>query len=137
MGRLDARLLRVLFGAMMVGVLVLSLLPPSAGSVVTVGWDKANHASAFFALAVLGLGGYPGRTAFVCAGLLGYGVLVELLQGTTTWRAAEAADLLADAIGIAVGVVAVAMMRRAGVSWPAAASRDASRRATAGRPPTA
>jgi len=135
--RLHPGLLRLAFVALLLGVLVLSLLPPSAGSVVTIGWDKANHASAFFALGVLGMAAYPGRSAMLAAGLLGYGALVELLQGLTTWRSAEWNDLLADAVGIGGALAAVALMRRAGIKWPGQAARDRSRRAPTAPPPTA
>lgn len=134
---LAPRLLRLAFAAVLLGVLVLSLLPPSAGSLVTVGWDKANHASAFLALGVLGQAAYPGRTALVTVGLLAYGVAIEVLQGMTAWRSAEAGDLLADAIGIVAALAAVALLRRVGMPWPVTAVPDRAPQAPAGRPPTA
>lgn len=81
--------------------LVLALLPPKA--VPPTGWDKANHAIAFAVLAVLGCASYPARIAGVLPGLLAYGALIELLQGLTTYRSAEALDVLADGIGLAFG----------------------------------
>jgi VanZ family protein len=135
--RLDLRLPRAAFAAALFAVLVLSLLPPSAGSLVTVGWDKANHASGFLVLGLLGLAAHPGRTVPVAAGLLVFGVLIEVLQGMTTWRSAEAADLLADGVGIVAACAFVALARRAGVPWPRAVPRKSARRGAADGPPTA
>ncbi|MNJ74215.1 VanZ like family protein [compost metagenome] len=52
-----------------------------------------------------------GRRLMITAGLLGYGVLIELLQGLTGYRFAEWADLLADGLGIALGVLAYVVLR--------------------------
>ena len=81
--------------------LVLALLPPQA--VPPTGWDKANHAIAFALLAVLGFAAYPARTAGVLLGLLAYGALIELLQGLTAYRSAEALDVVADGVGLVFG----------------------------------
>ena len=77
------------------------------------GWDKANHLLAFLALAVMARLGYPARP-FLQLGLwlLAYGGLIEILQSMTPTRYAEWADLAADALGIALGAVAVRWWRR-------------------------
>jgi VanZ family protein len=80
-------------------VLVLALMKP-VHHMPTLGWDKANHAFAFFVLAVLGALAWPGRLARVLAALLAYGALIEVLQGLTGWRDAEWLDLVADAAGL-------------------------------------
>ncbi len=96
------RVLRWLFAATAVFVMVLSLLPlgPEAPSL---GWDKANHMAAFALLALLGCRAYPSHTGAVLVGLLAYGGLIEVLQSFTGYRRAEWADLLADALGLAPG----------------------------------
>jgi len=98
------RVLRWLFAATAVIVMVLSLAPlePDAPSL---GWDKANHMAAFTLLALLGCRAYPSHTVFVLAGLLVYGGLIEILQSFTGYRRAEWADLLADALGLPLGWV--------------------------------
>ncbi len=98
--------LRWLFWLCVIAVLVLSLLPP-APDMPTTGWDKANHAFGFALLAVLGGLAYPGRAVHVLLGLLAYGAVIEVLQGLTSWRTAEWADLLADAIGLGLGGLAL------------------------------
>ncbi len=95
---------RLLFGLCALTVLVLALLPPSVPEPTT-GWDKANHMLAFGMLAILGTRAWPGRAWHVVAGLMAYGALIEVLQSMTTYRDASWADLLADAIGIALGLV--------------------------------
>ena len=103
------RILRWLFAATAIAVLVLSLLPlePDAPSL---GWDKANHMSAFALLALLGCRAWPGRTLALFIGLLAYGGLIEILQSFTGYRSAEWGDLLADALGLPLGWV-VAQLR--------------------------
>lgn len=90
-------------------VVTLSLLPNPASILLDTGWDKANHTLAFFVLGLLGLRAFPETAWRVTVGLLGYGALIEALQGMTSYRAAEWYDLLADSIGIttAMGVLAV------------------------------
>lgn len=97
---------RWLFWLCAMAILVLSLLPPTP-DMPTTGWDKANHAFGFALLAVLGGLAYPGRHVQSLLGLLAYGAFIEVLQGLTSWRTAEAADLLADAIGLGLGALAL------------------------------
>ncbi|MDM0073099.1 VanZ family protein [Variovorax sp. J2P1-59] len=65
--------------------------------------DKINHMLAFATLALVGLAAYPGRAPAVLAGLLAYGVLIEVLQAFTSFRMAEWGDLGADAAGVGIG----------------------------------
>jgi VanZ family protein len=61
---------------------------------------------------VLGLWAYPLRGLRLALGLLAYGLGIELAQAATGWRFGEVADLLADAVGVAVGwVVSMAVMK--------------------------
>ena len=92
------------FAAGLVLVMTLALLPPQIPMPST-GWDKANHALAFAALAILGCASYPRRMALVLIGLLAYGGLIELLQGLTAYRTAEWLDMGADGVGLALGSV--------------------------------
>jgi VanZ family protein len=94
-------------------VLVLALMKPMH-HMPTLGWDKANHAVAFFVLAVLGVTAWPGRLARVLAALLAYGALIEVLQGTTGYRDAEWLDLVADGVGL---LLAWPLARRALAAW--------------------
>jgi len=92
-----------LFWATVLGILVLSLLP-STTPMPTTGWDKTNHLLGFTTLTVLGRLAYPRSPAWPLAlGLLGFGGLIEFLQSFTPTRSAGWTDVVADAIGIALG----------------------------------
>lgn len=101
------------FWVVLTGVVVLSLmpvahLPPLAFDV----WDKAQHAFGFAVLTLLGLWAYPGWMRQLLAGLLLLGALIELAQGASGWRHGDWLDLLADAIGVVLGLMVWAVYRR-------------------------
>lgn len=78
--------------------------------------DKALHILAFLSLAVWFSGQYARRSYWRFAiGLLAFGAFIELLQGMTTYRAAEWLDLYADGVGIALGLL-VALLGAGGWS---------------------
>jgi len=95
---------RWLFWLCALAVLVLALLPPDE-PMPTTGWDKSNHMLAFATLFLLGQRGFGRRTGWVLAGLLAYGVLIELLQALTTYRSSDWHDVVADSAGLAIGLV--------------------------------
>lgn len=68
-------------------------------------WDKAQHAFGFLGLTVLGLVAHPRHRPQLVAGLLLYGVCIELAQSVSGWRQGDVADWLADAIGIVAGTL--------------------------------
>ena len=86
-------------------VLVLSLLPNESAAPFSTGWDKGNHVLAFAVLVGLALHGWPGHALRVVAGHVGFGLLIELLQGLTTHRSFDPLDILADVVGLALGAV--------------------------------
>jgi len=95
---------RWLLALAMLALLVLSVAPSSIASALpSTGWDKGNHVLGFAVLGLLGQWAWPGRTAIVLTALLAYGGLIELLQSFTPDRVAEAADLLADWVGLLLG----------------------------------
>nr|WP_225612714.1 VanZ family protein [Variovorax sp. VRV01] len=102
---------RWLLALAMLALLVLSLAPLSA-DLPTTGWDKGNHALGFAVLGLLGQWAWPGRTAIVLTALLAYGGLIELLQSFTPDRVAEAADLLADWVGLLLGAGLAFLLER-------------------------
>lgn len=95
-------------------VLGLALTPNPRGP--SLGWDKANHAAAFAALAFCGHFAWrerAGHTARLVLALLLLGIGIEIAQRAVPGRSAEAVDLLADAAGIGIGlVIANALSRR-------------------------
>jgi VanZ family protein len=69
--------------------------------------DKVNHVAAFGTLAALALlCAAPGwrPTMAAATGLLAYGGFIELVQTQLPTRHGDLADLVADAVGIALGL---------------------------------
>lgn len=102
------------------GLLALTVLAilylATAGSpreLPSTGLDKINHLLAFAVLAVQWRLAFPRmRLVGVILGLLGYGVLIELIQLPLPHRSAEGADVLADALGVALGLGVHAVLMR-------------------------
>ncbi len=97
---------RLAFWLLLAAIVVLSLspaayLPPQAFSL----WDKAQHALGFAALGLLGGLAYPARIRLLSVCLLAFGGAIELAQAATGWRHGDWADLLADGIGLVVGLL--------------------------------
>ncbi len=111
---LPARLPRgvrwTLVGLSLVPVFWLSLAP--SDDVPSVGFsDKIQHGLAFCILTV-GYGLlFPRRRAGVIVGVAVLGIAIEVLQGVMPFgRDAEFADLFADAIGIAFGLMLLRLL---------------------------
>jgi VanZ family protein len=86
--------------------------PPSVGT----GWDKLNHVLAFAAMttcAWFAWGTARHRRLGVLLAALAFGVCIELVQTQIPGRSGEWPDLLADMIGITLGLtVATTISRR-------------------------
>lgn len=109
------RVLPWLFGALLLAVATLSLLPTAYLPAQAFNlWDKAQHALGFAALAVCGLLAYPHHAARVLVGLLLYGGAIELAQAATGWRYGDWHDWLADALGLAAGAGVTGWLGRRG-----------------------
>lgn len=68
--------------------------------------DKVLHIAAFACLAIWFSGQYEKKSYWrIALGLLAFGVLIELVQGTVSYRHAEWLDLVGDAAGISIGLI--------------------------------
>lgn len=94
---------------LLLGIVTCLALTPSPPAQLSLGWDKLNHAAAFAALASVAYLGFARNWVMVGVVLLGYGGLIELLQSFTPTRSAEWGDLLADGVGIALGLLLAAV----------------------------
>lgn len=109
--RLHWQLLLVAFAALSAWFAFSPAPPPAAMSQ----YDKVNHLAAFAAMgfaAALALPATWLHTRIAAAGLLSYGAFIESVQWLLPTRTADTADLLADALGAAAGLLLVASLRR-------------------------
>lgn len=67
------------------------------------GWDKVQHVLAYAALMWWFHQAFPGRVRSVL-GLLALGVALEFLQAQTSHRTFDYADMVANALGIVLGL---------------------------------
>jgi VanZ family protein len=93
-------------------LLVLCILPsddlPDPGT-----GDRFEHTAAWFVLTLSGYVLAPNRRFAIPAYALAYGVFLEVVQGLTpTGRHADALDLVADAVGVALAVAVWFGVRR-------------------------
>jgi VanZ family protein len=102
----------ILFWASIFAFTVLFLIPvpfiPQHGLLDW--WDKAQHATVFAALMLLGYLAYPLSIHAVLWGLIGYGAAIELLQAFTGWRSGEPWDFFADAVGAVLAWLIVQLL---------------------------
>jgi VanZ family protein len=98
---------RVLLLLLVVVILWLALSPVPPKTVDT-GWDKANHAMAFAALGFVSVWAVwprPRGWAWLVLALLAFGGAIEIAQTFLPPREGDWWDLLADGVGIAVGLL--------------------------------
>lgn len=82
-------------------------------------WDKAEHATAWFVLAALGLAFWPNRAGRVVGFSLTLGAIVEVLQAIMPLgRDGDWRDWVADAIGVSVALLGWALIRRLAATVP-------------------
>ena len=97
---------RLWFGlayAMLAMVGVLSLIPsPDIGDS-----DKFMHFFTYFVLSAgfTTLSRFNRSLLFIAAGLIGYGILLEFLQGMTGYRFMDVYDMLANSAGVICGLL--------------------------------
>jgi VanZ family protein len=84
-------------------VLCLLPLPPSPFDVQH--FDKIEHVAGYAALAAFAAALFASRRALLGAalGLILLGLLIEGLQSLVPWRSADVMDLIANAVGVALG----------------------------------
>lgn len=88
-----------------------TLSPPSTEASILPLTDKQIHALAFMML-VLPLGwARPDWAIWIIIGALAYGALIEILQ-PAVGRSGELGDLVADGVGVVLGILPGQMRRR-------------------------
>ncbi len=105
---------RAVLVLLMGAVCVLAFMPAPPSLDIS-GGDKFQHILAFVCLAACAaLSLQPGRPAAarVALAMLCFGIFIEWVQSGLPSRSAEWQDVVADAVGIAVGLLVVAQARR-------------------------
>jgi VanZ family protein len=94
--------------ALLASIAVILFLATTAGPlpVPSAPSDKVNHLIAFLELTLLVRLGWPQlKPLYFVPLLLGFGMLIEIVQATLPYRDFSMADVAADATGIAVGML--------------------------------
>jgi len=107
-------LFRLFFVAALAMVFLLALLPSPDLPAIVEGQDKVGHFIVFLLLTWLGLFAWPNHAFAVCASMLLYGVAIEVAQSFTTYRHGDPWDWVADALGVAVGLLLRSFANRSG-----------------------
>ena len=104
--QLRRRRLWIAVSLVLLAAVLFASLQPNFGPQAPTGFDKVEHLTAYVLLALWFTGLVARRRYWVVAcGLLALGVVVEALQGLINLgRSAEAFDMLANALGVAVGI---------------------------------
>lgn len=104
---------RLAFFAAFVVISYLALAPITETPIST-GWDKLNHAAAFFCLLLLMSLGFPYRPSFWLKVVLlfGYGAAIEVAQSFIPPREPSLLDLVANTCGLALYVVVRPLVER-------------------------
>jgi VanZ family protein len=90
---------------LVLGVIVGSLVPGDMLRAITIS-DKVMHAGTYFLLMVWFAGLFPRtRLLLIAVTLIGLGIALDVAQGGTATRTFDLLDILADAVGVAVGLV--------------------------------
>ncbi|MBX3479433.1 MAG: hypothetical protein KF842_03470 [Caulobacter sp.] len=76
-------------------------------------WDKAEHATAYLGLSLVGAWAFPNRLGRLALGLFLAGIGVEVLQSVMgLGRQGDPVDAVANSVGIAAGLGVVWAVRR-------------------------
>ena len=115
-----------LLAALALAAAALALMPHPPSTLDT-GWDQLNHVLAFAALAFCAQQAargsrWPAPAWQGC--VLAWGVLIELAQTQVPGRHGEWPDLLADAVGMALGVAVASLTLRGSRAAPRATARE-------------
>ena len=105
---------RFSFFTALIAISILAFLPDysTLPSIVSVS-DLINHAVAFMVLSILYSLSYPHSRKQILLTLIGYGIFIEIVQTFLPTRCASIEDVLADSVGLIVGLLLLKISRPA------------------------
>lgn len=105
-------LYRLFFLGALLSISILAFLPDynALPPLVSVS-DLLNHAAAFALLAILYTLAYSHPFQRIALTLIGYGILIELVQAFLPTRFASLEDVVADSVGLLAGILVVKIFR--------------------------
>jgi len=107
----NLRYMPLLFCICLALVTLLALIPSTSIPKAVQFWDKAQHALAYSVLSTMGCFAFPQRLRLVFFGLITHGAIIEVMQSALTrTRFGDPLDLLADGVGVLVGIIAYAFL---------------------------
>ncbi|BAF72618.1 VanZ family protein [Sulfurovum sp. NBC37-1] len=104
--------LKILFWIALVSSYIAAIVPQEIAPTLGPLSDKWTHFLAFAVLTLLLRLSYRTKVLWTVAAMLFYGVFIEISQYFTPNRCAEFLDVVADAIGIAIGLLLYARLER-------------------------
>jgi len=106
------RIVKILFWLALTGSYILAVLPQENVPQLTPFSDKGNHFIAFSVLTLLLLHAYRVKYLVAFVLMILYGVLIEVSQLFTVNRQGELLDVLADTIGVVIGILLYWLIER-------------------------
>jgi VanZ family protein len=107
------RVFKITFITLLIGITVLSLIPPSSG--IELGaYDKLNHLIAYYILSLnLGMLSLSIKKWIIAALMcVFYGVLIEFFQGFVPGRDPSVFDAVVNALGVGLGMLSVVLFQQ-------------------------
>ncbi len=122
--RLPPLLLRGLFVTALVAIFILAMIPlPEPYFNAFSFQDKIEHYGCFVVLMLMGWAGAPRHARSIAIGLVLYGLLIEVCQDQFTLnRVGDPWDLLADTVGVLIGLGICTRLQQAHPALKAAAA---------------
>ncbi len=110
---IGSRLLQAAWIAAIGIALLATLLPMAEQTPRLAHADKVFHCGYFLLLGILAVLSQrqPRAARYAALGMIGLGVLIELIQWFLPWRSFEWLDMLADSVGVALGYAVAKRLR--------------------------
>jgi VanZ family protein len=113
MGRRNVLIFRILLGVLFIVISYLAFTPLKFPIIERI-WDKADHAAAFLTLALATDFSFPDSKYGwpKILPLLGYGLMIEIVQRHLPYRQFDLLDVVADVVGLSLYAATLPLMRR-------------------------